>query len=151
MERYSVKKNGRDFTVYVNNDYYYDDVSSAGSCYEEGDIITEILIDYENIPVLYGGIDESTGWHIIRFTGKKRVLLSPQTQINTGNILRLCAKLFDRNVYSVELLNGRIFFEACNDMSEKKELYKELSKKVTCEVRYKSTPGETPIDYSIDF
>lgn len=145
MREYSVKKNNVQFTVLVNEkdcqkeQEFFDEVS------QDYGVITDILMNYENIPAIYRGKDED-GWSVIDFAGKERAIISPETPVNIDTTLKLASKLFQKNIYRVETESGRVFYEACNDMNEKKDLYKDLGAKVSCEVRYTKNTSEPAKD-----
>lgn len=135
MREYSVKKNNVQFTVLVNEDNCQKESDFYDEACQDYGVITDILMNYENIPAIYCGKDED-GWSVIDFGGKERAIISPETPVNIDTTLKLASKLFQKNIYRIETESGRVFYEACNDMNEKKDLYKDLGARVSCEVRY---------------
>ena len=102
---------------------------------KKGELITEVMLGYEEVPIYYGGTEPKSGSDVI-VIGEEDACLLPKGEQATPSYCRIMmADRYGMDLYMIETAGGRVFYEACNDMPEKRELYRELEAKVTLEHR----------------
>ena len=121
--QYSVKRGNTRFTVMVKEDDS-----------KRGELITEITDGYRKVPIYFIGYDPNTS-NALLITADS-VVLNTDHEVNPASCRKAYAEHFKKDIYMVEAAGGRVFYEACRDMSEKKSLYEELGAKVTRVYKY---------------
>lgn len=122
--KYKVKKGSKLFTVMVNE-----------SKLHRGELICEITEGYVKKSVFYGGTDPATGNSIL-MVNDDILYLQKGVEVNPGSCREAYAEHYKEDMYMIEASGGRVFYEACRDMSEKRALYEELDAKITCIYKY---------------
>ena len=144
MKTYIVNKKGIDFRVMVTDNTHTPrdnaTVSFIGESLrpvlQKGTKIAELVEEYKKIPIFYGGYDDNTKESLIILP--EGPILPIKEETPTAEICRRAyADYSEKDVYMVETSAGRVFYEACNDMSAKKGLYSELGATITLEYRHR--------------
>lgn len=147
MRKYTVNKNGMDFTIMVS-DGKPEEFGFAGEPDIERDIspvmkkgskIAEVTMDYKKIPIFYGGTEKNTGKTIL-IPAEGPLMFIDIEHPNAEDCRKAFADETGNDIYMVETAAGRVFYEACSDMPEKKNLYNELGATITLEYRYSAKP-----------
>ena len=107
---------------------------------KKGSKLAEITMEYKKISIFYGGRDKKEEETFL-ILSEGPVLTVKESKPTAEECRKAFAEHYGKDIYMVETSAGRIFYEACNDMSEKKGLYKELGASVTVEYRHGKKPS----------
>lgn len=139
MKTYRVTRNNMHFLLMVNDSFD----ENANDSYPVGPVQeyetlerAEVMMDFVKHDIHYLGRDKITGKNIISFD-LNMLFYYDDVTTPTPDILRKAFAVYQKkDLYMITTAEGRIFYEACNDMTEKKDLYSELGAKITLIQKY---------------
>jgi hypothetical protein len=138
MHTYEVQRNGIQFKVYVN-----DKIEPEVNIFDELPTC-EVMMDSIIHTITYGGRDPFTDCYIVMFDHDKAVFAAPDEDVNDLFCMKTFAEFHHKDLYQITTSAGRVFYEACSDMKEKKDLYKEIGAKSERIYRYQPEKEKIP-------
>ena len=113
------------------------DFQDIRESWQKGSPIGDMVMEYRTVKFTYAGTAPD-GWHLVDI-GREIIRMDPDKPLTAKAVRLEAARIYKKNIYRIETEGGHVFYEACNDMPEKSDIYKELGASVVLEARFKET------------